>query len=141
MLTLRLQRVGKKKSPSYRLIVSEKARDTQGKSLEILGTYNPLPIAKAIAFKADRVKHWLSLGAQASNTVHNLLVSQGIIAGAGTEKRKSVAVSVKRHTAIDAKKKSEEAAKTAAEDAKRALEESKKAAEEAAQAAAEEAAL
>ena len=41
MLTIRLQRIGKRKNPTYRLIVSEKARDTQYNSLEILGNYNP----------------------------------------------------------------------------------------------------
>ncbi|MFH1173011.1 MAG: 30S ribosomal protein S16 [bacterium] len=79
MLMIRLSRIGKKKQPTYRLIVSDKRRDTNGKSLEILGQYNPRSNPKTITFKADRIKHWLSKGAQPSPTVHNLLVDQKII--------------------------------------------------------------
>ena len=75
MLMLRLQRVGKIKQPSYRLIISEKVRDTQHGSLEILGTFNPLGKEAAFTVKEDRVKYWLSVGAQASPTVHNLLLA------------------------------------------------------------------
>jgi len=60
MLTIRLSRVGKKNMPMYRLIISEKSRDTYGKSLEILGSYNPH--TKELQAKADRIKHWLSMG-------------------------------------------------------------------------------
>ncbi len=80
MLKIRLQRTGRKNDPHFRLIVTEsilKPKTTQ--FAEILGTYN----VKAGVFtaKADRVKHWISVGAQASDTVHNLLVSKGIIEG------------------------------------------------------------
>ncbi len=76
---IRLARIGKKKQPYYRLVVSEKARDLYGRHLEILGNYNPR--TKKAEFKKDRVLHWLKMGAQASNTVHNLLVSNKIIEG------------------------------------------------------------
>jgi len=100
MLTIRLQRVGKAKSPSYRLIVSEKARDTQGIPLEYLGNYNPMNKEKKLEVKADRVKHWLSVGAQTSDTVHNLLVSNKVI----DAKKKSVThLSKKRTTKAAAK--------------------------------------
>lgn len=79
MLKIRLQRIGKKKKPTYRLVVSEKSRDLYGPQLEILGNYNPIVNPKVVEFKADRINYWLSVGAQASATVHNLLVSQGII--------------------------------------------------------------
>jgi small subunit ribosomal protein S16 len=79
MLKIRLARIGKKKQPYYRLIISEHARDTYGRALEILGSYNPR--TKKMELKNERVKHWLSLGAQASDTVHNLLVSNNIITG------------------------------------------------------------
>lgn len=104
MLTLRLQRIGKNKFPTYRLIVSEKARDTQGVYLEQLGTFNPHIKTKTEQFKpvADRVTYWISKGAQASGTVHNLLMAAGLITA--DKKKKSVFLSKKRKTKIAAKK-------------------------------------
>ncbi|PKL72045.1 30S ribosomal protein S16 [Candidatus Kuenenbacteria bacterium HGW-Kuenenbacteria-1] len=81
MLTIRLSRVGKKKQPSYRLILSENARDPWGKSLEFLGNYNPRTNPSVVNLEAERIKYWISKGAQTSATVHNLLVSQKIIIG------------------------------------------------------------
>ncbi|HCX45411.1 TPA: 30S ribosomal protein S16, partial [Patescibacteria group bacterium] len=79
MLKIRLARVGKKKKPTYRFIVSESARDPFGKALEILGHYNPF--SKVIDVKKDRILHWISKGAQVSPTVHNLLVDQNVLEG------------------------------------------------------------
>ena len=107
MLTIRLQRVGKAKHPSYRLIVSEKARDTQGIPLEFLGNYNPMNKEKKLEAKIDRVKHWLSVGAQTSDTVHNLLVNAKIIEA----KKKSV-------THLSKKRKDKATAKVAAAEKK-----------------------
>jgi len=101
MLMIRLQRIGKKKSPSYRLVVSEKTRDTQAGSLEILGTYNPVLIPKVTELKADRIKHWISQGAQLSETVNNLLIKEGVIEG---KKMKSVNITNRRQGKINAKK-------------------------------------
>jgi small subunit ribosomal protein S16 len=80
MLKIRLQRTGRKNNPYFRLIVAEstlKSKTTQFS--EILGTYD----VKAGVFEAkdDRVKHWMGVGAQATPTVHNLLISKGIIEG------------------------------------------------------------
>jgi small subunit ribosomal protein S16 len=79
MLTIRLSRVGKKKQPYYRLIVSEKGRDPWGRSLEILGNYNPR--TKKAEFDTERIKHWLSKGATTSDTVWNLLLSMKLVEG------------------------------------------------------------
>jgi len=79
MLTIRLSRVGKKKKPTFRVIVSEKTKDTHGDFLELLGSYNPHTEPSTITVKADRVKHWISKGAQCSDTVHNLLVTANVI--------------------------------------------------------------
>lgn len=79
MVKIRLARMGKKKQPTYRLVVSDARKDTLGKYIENLGSYNPSVNPKEINIKIDRVKYWLGVGAQASPTVHNLLVSQGII--------------------------------------------------------------
>jgi len=81
MLAIRLQRIGKKNRPSYRVVVSEHKRDLYGRHNEILGNYDPVAIPKTINLKADRIKYWLSVGAQPSATVHNLLVKQGVIDG------------------------------------------------------------
>lgn len=103
MLTIRLQRVGKKKLPTYKLIISEKARDTQDLYLELLGTFNPHAKKNQFQPKADRITYWLSQGAQTSNTIHNLLVANGIIKDA---KKKSVFLSQRRKKEIADKKKS-----------------------------------
>lgn len=77
MLKIRLQRVGKKNSPSYRVVLAEHTAPPQGKFQEILGFYNPRKKEKS--FKKERIEHWLSKGAQLSPTVHNLLVDEGVL--------------------------------------------------------------
>ena len=79
MLTIRLSRIGKRKNPMYRLIISEKARDPYGRALEILGSYNPF--TKELQAKNDRINYWLSQGAGLSATLNNLLVEKKIIKG------------------------------------------------------------
>ena len=102
MLIIRLQRIGKAKKATYRLIVSEKARDTQGMYLENVGTYNPHAKENQFQPKADRIKHWIEKGAQTSDTVHNLLVTAGI---SKEKKKKSVYLSTKRKKKLEEKKK------------------------------------
>ncbi|MSR70634.1 30S ribosomal protein S16 [Candidatus Kaiserbacteria bacterium] len=78
MLTIRLTRVGKKKDGSFRVIVIDSKRKVQaGNYLEMVGSYDPR--VDTVSLKADRIKHWMSMGATVSDTVHNLLVSQKII--------------------------------------------------------------
>ena len=79
MLKIRLQKVGKKNAPSYRVVLTEHTAPPQGRFIEILGFYNPR--LKQKNFKKERIEHWLSKGAQASPTVHNLLVDAKIIEG------------------------------------------------------------
>ena len=81
MVAIRLQRIGKKNRPSYRVVASDSSKDLYGKQLEILGNYDPIAQPKTINLKPERIKYWLSVGAKPSATVHNLLVSHGIIAG------------------------------------------------------------
>jgi small subunit ribosomal protein S16 len=80
MLKIRLQRTGRKNDPHFRLIVTESTlKPKTSQFAEIIGTYN---VKQGIfEAKADRVKHWISVGAQASPTVHNLLVSKGVLTG------------------------------------------------------------
>ena len=78
MLTIRLTRVGKKKDGSFRVIVVESKRKVQpGNYLEMVGSYDPR--VDTVSLDAERIKHWISMGATLSDTVHNLLVSQKII--------------------------------------------------------------
>lgn len=102
MLIIRLQRVGKTKKPSYRLIISEKTKSTHSAYLENLGTFNPHD--KAAGFKPDveRVKYWMSKGAQISGTLNNLLIKAGIIAG---KKTRAVFLSKTRAAKLEEKKK------------------------------------
>lgn len=114
MLAIRLQRVGKKKFPTYRLIVSEKTRDTHDKYAELLGTYNPHDKENGFLPKVDRIKYWLQIGAVPSPTINNLLVKNNIIEG---KKEKSVFLSQKRKNKLEEKNKAKaekEAAKKAA---------------------------
>ena len=123
MLTIRLSRVGKKKQPTYRLIVSEKSKDPWGDSLEILGHYNPRANPPSLVIKADRVKHWISKGATTSDTVNNLLIDQKIIEG---DKRRIVKISKNRAAATKeaAAKQAEASAKATAQAEKQAAEKS-----------------
>ena len=77
MLTIRLQRIGKKGQPSYRLVVAPARSKVGAPPTEDLGSYNPF--TKAANLKSERVEHWIKVGAQPSITVHNLLVKTGVI--------------------------------------------------------------
>lgn len=117
MLTLKLQRLGKKKQAHFRLIIQEKSANPQSNSLEILGWYNPR--SKNKEFKADRIKYWLDKGAESTSTVKNLLIDAGLIK---EDKVKSMKISKKRAEKIATDKKAKEdkiaaevAAKAAAE--------------------------
>ncbi len=78
MLIIRLTRVGKKKDGSFRVIVIDSKRKVKaGNYLELLGSYDPR--VDKVSLNAERIKHWMSQGAQVSDTVHNLLVSQKLI--------------------------------------------------------------
>lgn len=76
MLTIRLSRIGKKKHPFYRVVVTEKTRPRNGRFVEIVGTYDPLKKPAAITLDQDRVKYWISKGAQPSDTVRSFLRNQ-----------------------------------------------------------------
>jgi len=122
MLTIRLQRVGKKKFPTYRIIVSEKTRDPQARHVEILGSYNPHDKEKGLVLKEDRIKYWIEKGAQTSNTVFNILLKAGLVTG---EKKKSVTITNKRTDKLAKAKTEKEEAKKKADDDKKATEEAK----------------
>ncbi len=73
MLTIRLTRMGAKKKPFYRVVVTEQRQARDGRFVEILGHYDPGTNPPTVELKMDRVRHWLDNGAQPSETVHSLL--------------------------------------------------------------------
>jgi small subunit ribosomal protein S16 len=78
VLTIRLSRIGKKKQPTYRVVVIEKTRPRDGRFVEIVGTYDPLKKPAVIQLDAERIKYWLGCGAQPSDTVRSFLRNQKI---------------------------------------------------------------
>ncbi len=80
MLMMRLQRVGRKNDPSYRIVVTDKRTSTKSDShVDRLGSYNPK--MDHIQIDAAKAKEWLTKGVQPSDTVYNILVGQKIIEG------------------------------------------------------------
>ena len=75
MLMIRLARFGGKKKPSYRVVVIEKERARNSRSVEVVGTYHPVAKPAAVLLKHDRIEHWMKNGAQPSDTVARLLKS------------------------------------------------------------------
>ena len=78
---IRLARTGKTKKAYFRIIVSEKTKDTHGDYLEILGHMDPHSNPRKLDLKTERVQYWISKGAKASATMHNILVDEGVIKG------------------------------------------------------------
>jgi small subunit ribosomal protein S16 len=75
---LRLTRVGSKKNPVYRIVAADSRSPRDGKFLEIVGRYNPQTDPSTIEVNEERVKDWLSKGAQPSETVQRLLKAKGV---------------------------------------------------------------
>jgi len=112
MLIIRLQRKGKKNEPTFRVILTDsKNGPKSGNFIEILGSYDPRD-KNITKINKEKVLEWIAKGAQVSDTVHNILINQGIIEG------KKINVLPKKSPIIDeeaiAKAKEEEEAKAAA---------------------------
>ncbi len=101
MLVIRLQRVGRRHQPSYRVVVSERRSKLGGPPVEDLGSYNPF--TKAFGVKQERIRHWLGEGAKPTDTVHNLLVKQGVLDG------EKIRISIKKAESKPAEEKAAEA--------------------------------
>jgi small subunit ribosomal protein S16 len=86
MLVIRLFRTGKKKQPSYKVVVTDRNNPPQGgKFVEQVGFYNPLTKEKTL--HKERINYWIEVGAQPSDTVYNILINENVIKG---EKKKIV---------------------------------------------------
>jgi len=126
MLMMRLQRVGRKNDPSYRIVVTDKRTGVKSdKHVDRLGSYNPK--TKNFIIDADKARDWISKGVQPSDTMHNLLISKEVITG------KKINVLPRKSPIVD------EAAVKKAEEEAAAKVEADKAAAEAEAAKAEEA--
>jgi len=78
VLSIRLARTGKKKKPSYRVVVIDKRRPRNGRFVEVVGTYDPLKKPAEIKLDGERIQYWLGRGAQPSDTVRSFLRNQKI---------------------------------------------------------------
>ena len=76
MLMIRLARVGARKQPYYRVVVIEKERARNGRSIEVVGTYNPRTNPASIDLKRERIDYWKGQGAQLSERVARLVSKQ-----------------------------------------------------------------
>lgn len=80
MLTMRLQRVGRKNEAHFRVVVTDRKNGVKsGKFIDIVGSYNPKQ--GSIELKADDIKSWIKKGVQLSDTVHNFLITNKVIEG------------------------------------------------------------
>jgi small subunit ribosomal protein S16 len=77
---IRLNRMGAKKNPFYRIVVADSRAPRDGRFIEILGNYDPSKQPAAVSVDEDKVLDWMNKGAQPTDTVKNLLSKQGIMA-------------------------------------------------------------
>jgi small subunit ribosomal protein S16 len=77
MVRIRLRRVGRKKQPSYRVVVANSQSPRDGRYIEIIGFYNPRTEPATMTLKEDRALYWLSVGAQPSEAVQRILNNLG----------------------------------------------------------------
>ena len=78
---IRLARMGAKKKPFYRMVVADSQSPRDGRFIEIVGTYDPNKEPAAVSWKQDILKKWLSVGAEPTTTVKNLIRSSGVLKG------------------------------------------------------------
>jgi small subunit ribosomal protein S16 len=81
MLRIRLRRTGKKKQPSYRVVVADSRAPRDGAFVETIGLYDPLTDPPTIRIDGEKARDWMAKGAQPSETVVKLLRRQGVLTG------------------------------------------------------------
>ncbi len=79
MVKIRLRRTGAKKKPSYRVVVTESSAPRDGRFIEIIGHYNPTTDPVTVSLQEDRALHWLSVGAQPTDTVKKIFSNAGTL--------------------------------------------------------------
>ena len=85
MVKLRLRRMGAKKRPSYRIVAADSRSPRDGAFIESLGYYDPIPDPATFKVDVDRARHWLSVGAQPTDTVRSLLRKAGVYSAEAAE--------------------------------------------------------
>ena len=85
---IRLNRMGAKKNPFYRVVVADSRAPRDGRFIEILGNYDPSKQPAAVSVDEDKVLDWMNKGAQPTDTVKNLFSKQGIMAKFAESKKK-----------------------------------------------------
>ena len=78
MVKIRLQRVGAKKAPFYKIVVADSRYPRDGRIIEEIGNYDPMKEPAIINLKAEKVQDWISKGAQPTGTVKSLIKKAGI---------------------------------------------------------------
>ena len=79
MVKIRLKRMGMKKEPFYRIVVTDSRSPRDGRFIEEIGYYNPMTAPAEINVNGERAKYWLGVGAQPTDTVRALLKKTGVI--------------------------------------------------------------
>ncbi len=79
MVRIRLRRVGRKKTPVYRIVVADVRSPRDGRFIETIGHYNPRQAEGGLEIETDRADYWLGVGAQPSDTVRSLLRKAGVL--------------------------------------------------------------
>src|SRR5919197_1616815 len=79
MVRIRLRRTGRKRTPTYRIVVADSQSPRDGRFIEIIGQYAPRQGEKALNLQTDRANYWLDKGAQPSDTVRSLLRKAGLL--------------------------------------------------------------
>jgi small subunit ribosomal protein S16 len=113
MVKIRLQRVGAKNRPSYRLVVADSRAPRDGAFINIIGHYNPLTDPETIVIDEEKARHWLKQGAQPTDTAARLLVKLGVINKPKTAEKKTVTTKDKLKTPEEDSKTTKEKPKVA----------------------------
>jgi small subunit ribosomal protein S16 len=79
MVKIRLRRMGAKKQPTYRFVITDSRSPRDGRFIEIVGHYNPRSVPKTVVVDDEKVKEWLAKGAQPSDPVRRLLAERGLV--------------------------------------------------------------
>jgi small subunit ribosomal protein S16 len=80
-IKIKLARMGAKKKPFYRMVVAESGSPRDGRFIDIVGTYDPNQEPASVSWKKDILKKWLSVGAEPTTTVKNLIRFSGVLKG------------------------------------------------------------
>lgn len=104
MLTIRMTRTGKKNRPYFRIVLTDSRRGSKsGGYIEVLGTRDP--IKKNTELNSERIKYWISKGAQTSDSVYNMLITSKIIEGSkidvSSKKPSKKKVEKKKETSVE----------------------------------------